>query len=215
MIIAIICINSIIIVVISSSLLRTCANHVDARACKLRLQNGPLEVEIVMLSHGKLASSRADALTKFWEGLRCAASSSIPEWTLMKDLNVTISESAVSTGNEFLEHTITQDMIREAGFVEGVLVRKTTDKNMKSFNVWRISQVSDVSVTMLGEFDNTEKSLSLELAKFEASFILTPELDNEVLIMMIDDDIDDDNDEYDMMMTMTMMTLKMHGDDDD
>ena len=86
-------------------------------------------------------------------------------------------------------------MIREAGFVEGVLVRKITDNNMKSFNVWRIKQVSDVSVTMLGEFDNAEKTLTVEFAKFQTSFMLTPELENEVLIMMM------------LMMMILMMTM--------
>ena len=157
-------------------------------ACKLRLQNGPLEIEIVMQSHGKLASSRADALTKFWEGLQSAASSSIPEWTVMNELHGhNVTSESVSTGNDFLEHTFTQDMIREAGFVEGVLVRRVTDSNPKSFNVWRIEQVSDDNVSMLGEFNNAEKTLSLELEKFVASFTLTPELENEVLIMMIDE----------------------------
>ena len=98
-----------------------------------------------------------------------------------------VTSESVSTGNDFLEHTFTQDMIREAGFVEGVLVRRVTDSNPKSFNVWRIEQVSDDNVSMLGEFNNAEKTLSLELEKFVASFTLTPELENEVLIMMIDE----------------------------
>ena len=93
---------------------------------------------------------------------------------LTRDHSNNTSES-VSTDNAhaFVEHIVTPDVIREAGFVEGVLVRKCTDKNPTSHTVWRITQVSDDNVSMLGEFDNAERTLTIELAKFESAFMLT------------------------------------------
>ena len=149
-------------------------------------QNGPLEIDIVMAAHGKLALSRAEICQTFFDGLRAASTSPLPVWTLLSEMDISGEhEQEQSQGSGFVEHAVTQSVVRELGFSEGELVRRSSDKNPKSANVWRIEQISDDGVSMVGEVENQDKTLNIDLAKFQAKFIVTPELEDEVLLMMI------------------------------
>ena len=149
-----------------------------------------MEVDIVMQGHGKIASSRFDAFNTFYDALRKAAIGPLPEWTLMpKAENTSCNESGHS--NDIVEHTVTEESLRNAGFVEHALVRRATDLNPKTSNVWRINTLSVDGVTMIVELTNASRTLALDFAKFHASFILTPELEHEVL--HDDEDTNDDD----------------------
>ena len=141
-----------------------------------------MEIDIVMQVHDKLANSRADAFKRFMSNLRAAATTALPQWTMMQD--IADDEIEVSADDiPLVEHTITERVVRQKGFEVGCLLKRSNDSNKKSGRLWRVSSMSDEKVCMTGEHDNAGKTLEVNLEKFLQSFVQTEELPDQVLMM--------------------------------
>ena len=144
-----------------------------------------MEIDIVMQVHGKLANTRADAFKRFMDDLRAAATTALPQWTMIQEeIASPIADAEASIiADPLLEHTITESVLRQKGFEVGCLLKRSNDNNKKSGRLWRVSSMSDEKVCMTGEHDHAGKTLEIGLEKFLASFVQTEELPDQVLMM--------------------------------
>ena len=145
-----------------------------------------MEIDIVLQVHGKLANSRADAFKRFMSDLRAAATTPLPQWTMMQEIAADIADADAGEvmTEALVEHNITESVVRQKGFEVGCLLKRSNDGNKKSGRLWRVSSMSDEKVCMTGEHDNAGKTLEIaNLDKFLASFVQTEELPDQVLMM--------------------------------
>ena len=136
-----------------------------------------------MQVHGKLANSRADASKRFMSNLRAAATTALPQWTMMQDIASEIADADDIIADPLVEHTITERVVRQKGFEVGCLLKRSNDSNKKSGRLWRVSSMSDEKVCMTGEHDHAGKTLEIGLEKYLTSFVQTEELPDQVLMM--------------------------------
>ena len=139
----------------------------------------------MMMTHGKLEDTRAEICERFFNELRAASNSPLPEWRLLSEMESSQNpdEPGEASSSGFVEHVVTPDILRSSGFVDNSLVRKSTD-NRNTLNVWRIESVSEVGVKMLGEHDYQGKELTVGFSRFQGAFVLTPEMESDVPMIM-------------------------------
>ena len=91
-----------------------------------------MEIDIVLQVHAKLANSRADAFKRFMSNLRAAATTALPQWTMMQDIASEIADADDIIADPLVEHTITESVIRQKGFEVGCLLKRSNDGNKKA-----------------------------------------------------------------------------------
>ena len=142
-----------------------------------------MEIDIVLQVHGKLANSRADAFKRFMSDLRAAATTPLPQWTMMQEIAADIADADEVMKEALVEHNITESVVRQKGFEVGCLLKRNNDTTKKCTRLWRITTIEHEKVCMTGEHDNAGKTLEVNLEKFVQSFVQTEELPDQVLMM--------------------------------
>ena len=137
----------------------------------------------MMQVHGKLANSRADAFKRFMSDLRAAATTPLPQWTMMQEIAADIADADEVMKEALVEHNITESVVRQKGFEVGCLLKRNNDPLKRSNRLWRITTIEHEKVCMSGEHDNAGKTLEVNLEKFLQSFVQTEELPDQVLMM--------------------------------
>ena len=142
-----------------------------------------MEIDIVLQVHGKLANSRADAFKRFMSDLRAAATTPLPQWTMMQEIAADIADADEVMKEALVEHNITESVVRQKGFEVGCLLKRNNDTTKRSTRLWRVTTIEHDKVCMTGEEDNAGKTLEVNLEKFVQSFMQTDELPDQVLMM--------------------------------